>query len=61
MKHSINTYRLYTDEKQFSNVVRIKVTMKQSVDPDILSHAVNIAITRYPYYAVHVTLDEDGS
>ena len=61
MKYSINTYRLYTDEKLFSTVVRIKVTMKQPVDPDVLSHAVNTAITRYPYYAVHVVLDEDGA
>ncbi|MDO4417749.1 MAG: hypothetical protein Q4C02_05645, partial [Eubacteriales bacterium] len=60
MKHSINSYRLYTDETHFSNAVRIKVTMKDDVDPDILRIAVNTAITRYPYYAVHVTVDEDG-
>jgi len=60
MKYSINTYRLYKDEKQLSYVVRIRVTMKEEVDPVVLCSAVNTAITRYPYYAVHVTVDEDG-
>ena len=60
MKYSINTYRLYQSEKMFANVVRIKVVMKEPVDIDVLRSSANIAITRYPYFAVHVTVDEEG-
>ncbi len=60
MKHSIDTYRLYADEKIFSFCVRVKVTMKEVVDIDILKHAVNVAINRYPYFAVKVVIGEDG-
>ena len=53
MKHSYDTYRLYSDEKIFTFSVRVKVTMKEEVDIDVLRHAVNVAIRRYPYFAVH--------
>lgn len=61
MKYSINTYRLYQDDKKFSTVMRARVTMKEPVDIDILRRSVNTAIKRYPYYAVHVTVDKDGA
>ncbi|MBQ9549945.1 MAG: hypothetical protein IJU87_03945 [Lachnospiraceae bacterium] len=60
MKYSIDTYRLYADEKIFTFSVRVKVTMKEEVDIDILRHAANVAIKRYPYFAVKVVLGEDG-
>ncbi|WP_028236415.1 hypothetical protein [Pseudobutyrivibrio sp. MD2005] len=60
MKHSIDTYRLYADESVITFSVRIKVTMKDEVDINILRHAVNVAIKRYPYFAVKVVLGEDG-
>lgn len=60
MKHSMDTYRLYSNEKIFSFVIRIRVTMKEEVDADILRHAVNVAIKRYPYFAKEVVLGEDG-
>ena len=60
MKYSINTYRLYLNEKSFSRVMRARVTMKEPVDIDILRRSVNTAIRRYPYFAVHVTVDKDG-
>lgn len=60
MKHSIDTFRLYADEKIVTLSVRVKVTMKEDVDSDILRHAVNVAIKRYPYFAVEVVLGEDG-
>ena len=34
--------------------------MKDEVDIDVLDKAVNSAIRRYPYFAVRVTVDEDG-
>ena len=60
MKYSVDTYRLYQDEKYFSHVVRIHVRMKEEVDINVLDKAVNTAIKRYPYFAVKVTVDEDG-
>ena len=60
MKYSIDTYRLYQSEKYFAHSVRIHVRMKDEVDISILDKAVNSAIRRYPYFAVRVTVDEDG-
>lgn len=60
MKYSVDTYRIYHDETIFSHVVRVVVNMKEAVDLDILWHAVNVAIRRYPYFAVRVTVDEEG-
>ncbi|MGX8714304.1 MAG: hypothetical protein ACSW8A_00950, partial [Lachnospiraceae bacterium] len=60
MKYSVDSYRLYQSEKMFSHTVRIHVRMKDEVDMAVLDTAVNTAIKRYPYFAVRVTLDEDG-
>ena len=60
MKYSIDTYRLYRSEAVFSHAVRIVVNMKETVDISVLDTAVNVAIKRYPYFAVKVTVDEDG-
>ena len=60
MKYSIDTYRLYQSEKMFSHTVRIHVRMKDEVDPGALDRAVNNAMQRYPYFAVKVSLDDDG-
>ena len=60
MKYSVDTYRLYQSEKRFAHTVRIHVRMKEPVDIDVLEQAVNTAIKRYPYFAVRVSVDEDG-
>ncbi|SEL79481.1 virus core-spike protein lambda-2 (L2), partial [Butyrivibrio sp. ob235] len=60
MKYSVDTYRLYQSEKRFAHTVRIHVRMKEPVDIDVLEQAVNTAIRRYPYFAVRVSVDEDG-
>lgn len=60
MKYSVDTYRLYQSEKYFAHTVRVHIRMKDEVDIDILEDAVNSAIRRYPYFAVRVTVDEDG-
>lgn len=60
MKYSMDTYRLYASEKIFSFVIRVRVTMKESVDIDVLDHAVNVAAQRYPYFCKEVVLGEDG-
>ena len=60
MKYSLDTYRLYQKENRFPYVIRIKVTMKEPVDGDILRKSVNTAITRYPYFCVKVSKGDDG-
>ena len=60
MKYSIDTYRLYQNEKMFSHTVRIHVRMKDEVDIAVLDKAVNTAMKRYPYFAVRVSLDDEG-
>ena len=60
MKYSVDTYRLYSDERKYSFSIRTRVTMKEPVDAGILESAVHTAMTRYPYFAVKVTVDEDG-
>ncbi|MCR5000192.1 MAG: hypothetical protein K6A71_00190 [Lachnospiraceae bacterium] len=60
MKYSLDTYRLYQKEDRFPYVIRVKVTMKEPVDADILKDSVNTAITRYPYFCVRVSTGEDG-
>ena len=59
--HSLDTYRLYADEKTFSFAVRVRVVMKEQVDIHALDRAVNRAIRRYPYFSVKVRLDGDGA
>ena len=60
MKYNLDTYRFYANEKTFSFIIRAKVRMKETVDPDALRRAVNTAIKRYPYFAVEVVLGDDG-
>ncbi|MBR4580060.1 MAG: hypothetical protein IKO32_02380 [Lachnospiraceae bacterium] len=59
MKYSMDTYRLYSKENVFSFVIRAKVTMKEEVDIEVLRHAANVAIKRYPYFAKEVVLGDD--
>ena len=61
MKHSIDTYPLYRNEKRFAFAVRAKIRMKETVDADVLKAAANKAIKRYPYFAVKIELDKDGN
>ena len=60
MKYSLDTYRLYQNDERFSYIIRVKVTMKERVDSEVLRHSVNTAITRYPYFAVRVAQGRDG-
>ncbi len=60
MKHSIDTYRLYSSEKIFSFCIRVRVTMKDEVDIEVLRKSINTAMRRYPYFAKEVVLGEDG-
>lgn len=61
MKYNIDTYELYRNEMMSPFSIRLKVTMKEEVDIDILKKSVKTALTRYPYLAVKVRVDEDGA
>ena len=56
----MDTYRLYSSEKVFSFVIRVHVRMKEDVDLEVLRHAANVAIKRYPYFSKEVIIGEDG-
>ena len=60
MKYSKDTYRLYESEGRIATSMRLVVKMKEVIDPDILRSSVNEAIKRYPYFAIQVTIDEEG-
>ena len=60
MKYSMDTYRFYSSEKIFTYSMRIRVKMKETVDINVLRHAVNVAIKRYPYFQKEVVLGDDG-
>ena len=60
MNYSVDRYRLYQKENLFSHTVRIHVRMKDDIDAAVLDTAVNVAMKRYPYFAVRVSLDGDG-
>ena len=56
-----DTYLLYEYMKKISYTVRILVKLKENVDSGLLNEAAQEAITRFPYFAVKVRVDEGGS
>lgn len=60
MKNSFDSYQLYRAGKAIKYTARIKVVMKDEVDFNVLSNAVNKAAKRYPYFCVETVIDEDG-
>ena len=40
--------------------MRLRVKMKDKIDPKVLYRSVNEAIKRYPYFAVKPAIDKDG-
>jgi hypothetical protein len=61
MNEKYDTYLLYEYMKKVSFTVRILVKLKENVDRKLLNEAAQEAITRFPYFAVKVRVDEDGS
>ena len=60
MLYNYDSYKLYLLDGNSKGSARVKVTMKEEVDPDILSSSVNVAIKRYPYFAVYLSVDSKG-
>ena len=50
---------LYETTKENPHVIRLKIRMKDAIDPDVLRHAVDITMRRYPYLCAELT-KKDG-
>ncbi len=61
MNSKYDTYLLYEYMKKVSFTVRILVKLNENVDPKLLNEAAQEAITRFPYFAVKVRVDESGA
>lgn len=61
MRHNLDSYELSRSGSLIKFSVRIRVTMKEEVDLDVLRSSVNTAIKRYPYFCKEIILDTDGS
>ena len=45
---------LYVTSKERPNEIRIRIRMRDLIDPDILRHAVDTTMQRYPYFCVEL-------
>ena len=45
---------LYTTSKESPNEIRIRIRLRDLIDPDILRHAVDSTMKRYPYFCVEL-------
>ena len=61
MKYDFDTYEMYKSEVLSPFSIRVRVTMKEDVDIDVLKKSVNKALERYPYLAVKVIVNEEGA
>ena len=60
MRYDYDTYKLYLLNSNCKGSARVKVTMKEPVNQEILRSSVNAAIKRYPYFAVGLSVDRAG-
>ncbi len=58
MSSNPDVYLLYEYRKKNAFTVRVKVTLNEAVDEELLTQAAREAMTRFPYYSVKVGLDE---
>ncbi|MBP9996786.1 MAG: hypothetical protein KBT19_05855 [Lachnospiraceae bacterium] len=61
MKYNFECYGLYMISKMVTNAIRSKVVMKEEIDIDVMRHAINVAMKRYPYFKKQLTIDETGA
>ena len=58
MTNNPDVYLLYEYMKKNAFTVRVKVTLSEAVNEDLLTQAAREAITRFPYYSVSVGIDD---
>ena len=51
---------LYTTTKETPSVIRIRIRMRDLIDPEILRKAVDTTMKRYPYFCVELQKKEGG-
>ncbi|MBO6214543.1 MAG: hypothetical protein J6N76_03275, partial [Lachnospiraceae bacterium] len=49
---------LYVTSKESSNEIRIRIRMRDLIDPDVLRRAVDTTMLRYPYFCVELQKKE---
>ena len=60
MKYSPDAYLLHESNRFITFNIRVKVVMKDAVDPQVLKPAAEKAFARFPYYAKQIRIDEEG-
>lgn len=60
MKYSPDAYLLHESNRFITFNIRIKVVMKDIVEPKALKTAAEKAFTRFPYYSKQIYIDKDG-
>lgn len=51
---------MYSSDREHPTVIRIRIRMRDLIDPDCLRHAVDTTMTRYPYFCVELKFCEDN-
>ena len=51
---------LYSSDRKHPTVIRIRIRMRDLIDPDCMRHAVDMTMTRYPYLCVELKTGEDN-
>ena len=60
MKYTPDAYLLHESNSFITFNIRVKVVMKEPVDPVTLKAAAEKAFARFPYYSKQIHIDEDG-
>lgn len=51
---------MYSSTKEHPTVIRIRIRMRDLIDPECMRYAVDTAMTRYPYFCVELKINEDN-
>lgn len=51
---------MYSSAKEHPTVIRIRIRMRDLVDPECMRYAVDTTMTRYPYFCVEMKIPEDN-
>ena len=51
---------MYSSAKEHPTVIRIRIRMRDLIDPDCMRYAVDTTMKRYPYFCVELNTREDN-
>lgn len=49
---------MYSSNREHPTVIRIRIRMRDLIDPDCIRHAVDVTMKRYPYFCVEMKIRE---